>query len=65
VKGEPIVETPEDAIKCFLSTGMEYLVLHDLLLAKKRLHRVLNPIFKARSEIAALVQATLAVDIKH
>jgi len=26
---------------------------------------VLHPIFKARSEIAALVQATLAVDIKH
>jgi carbamoyltransferase len=65
VKGEPIVETPEDAIKCFLSTGMDYLVLHDLLLAKKRLHRVLHPIFKARSEVAALVQATLAVDIKQ
>jgi carbamoyltransferase len=35
VKGEPIVETPADAIKCFLTTGMDYLVLHNLLIAKK------------------------------
>jgi carbamoyltransferase len=40
VKGEPIVETPDDAIKCFLSTGMDYLVLHNMLISKKRSPRI-------------------------
>ena len=65
VKGEPIVETPDDAVSCFLATGMDYLVLHDMLIAKKRFHRVLYPIFKAHSEIAAIVRATLAVEIRN
>jgi carbamoyltransferase len=65
VKGEPIVETPDDAIKCFLATGMDYLVLHDMLIAKKRSHRILHPIFKAQSEIASIVRATLAVEIRN
>lgn len=30
--GEPIVETPEDAIICFLNTEMDYLVLNDFIL---------------------------------
>ena len=30
--GEPIVETPEDAIICFLGTDMDYLVLGDYLI---------------------------------
>ena len=44
VKGEPIVETPEDAIDCFLTTGIDYLVLHDMLMEKKRAHTVLSPV---------------------
>jgi carbamoyltransferase len=65
IKGEPIVETPEDAVKCFLSTGMDYLVLHDILVAKKKMHRVLRPLFKAHADVSTLVRATLAVDIGH
>jgi carbamoyltransferase len=65
VKGEPIIETPQDAIKCFLSTGMDYLVLHDWLIAKNRLHAFLHPIFKAQADIGALVRATLAAEIPH
>lgn len=34
VKGEPIVCTPEDAIKCFLSTEIDYLVLGNYLIKK-------------------------------
>src|SRR5262250_771201 len=34
VKGEPIVETPEDAINCFLSTGIDHLALHDTIMRK-------------------------------
>ena len=33
--GEPIVETPSDALKCFLSTNMDYLVLGDYLIQKR------------------------------
>jgi carbamoyltransferase len=63
VKGEPIVETPEDAINCFLSTGIDYLVLHDTLMTKKRAHRVLAPMLKMYGEIAALVRTTLSVEM--
>ncbi len=29
IKGQPIVETPSEAMDCFLNTGIDYLVLHD------------------------------------
>ncbi|MBN1881679.1 MAG: carbamoyl transferase [Deltaproteobacteria bacterium] len=32
IAGEPIVETPEDAIACFMSTEMDYLVIEDYLI---------------------------------
>lgn len=35
VRGEPIVESPEDAYRCFMRTEMDYLVLGSLLLSKK------------------------------
>ncbi len=34
VRGEPIVNTPEDAYRCFMRTGMDYLVIEDFLLSK-------------------------------
>jgi len=34
VAGEPIVETPRDALSCFLFTGMDYCVLGDTLVSK-------------------------------
>lgn len=33
--GEPIVETPEDAIRCFLNTRMDALVLEDYIVFKR------------------------------
>lgn len=36
VMGEPIVETPEDALLSFLSTGIDYCVLEDKLLRKRK-----------------------------
>jgi carbamoyltransferase len=62
VKGEPIVETPEDAIECFLNTGIDYLALHDVLMAKNRAHRVLSPVMTAYAEVASLVRMTWAAD---
>lgn len=35
VRGEPIVCTPEDAYRCFMRTGMDYLVLENYLLDKR------------------------------
>jgi carbamoyltransferase len=35
VRGEPIVCTPEDAYRCFMRTEMDYLVMENVVLAKK------------------------------
>ena len=35
VAGEPIVETPEDAVRCFLGTDIDALLLEDRLLVKR------------------------------
>ena len=34
VRGEPIVCTPQDAVNCFLKTGLDYLVLGNILASK-------------------------------
>ena len=36
VRGEPIVCTPTDAYRCFMRTEMDYLVVEDYLLSKKK-----------------------------
>jgi len=33
--GEPIVESPQDAIRCFFSTGLDYLVLGNYIVGKQ------------------------------
>jgi carbamoyltransferase len=45
-RGEPIVETPADAVTCFLGTKLDALVLHDVLLEKRHLHGALYPLFR-------------------
>jgi carbamoyltransferase len=35
VRGEPIVESPEDAYRCFMRTNMDYLVLENFLIQKQ------------------------------
>jgi carbamoyltransferase len=62
VKGEPIVETPRDAIDCFLSTGIDDLILHDTLVGKTAFHRAVSPVTSTYSEIAAMVRAGLSAD---
>ncbi|GAA4231928.1 carbamoyltransferase [Postechiella marina] len=34
IQGEPVVESPQDAIRCFFSTGLDYLVIGNFLLRK-------------------------------
>ena len=33
-KGEPIVETPEDALKVFLYTDLDYLIINNFIIKK-------------------------------
>ncbi|MFH0734912.1 MAG: carbamoyltransferase [bacterium] len=42
VRGEPIVNTPEDAFKCFMRTNIDYLVLGSYLLDKNQQNDLLN-----------------------
>jgi carbamoyltransferase len=62
VKGEPIVETPADAVQCFLATGIDYLALNDTLISKTVLHRVLAPFMRASSEVASIVRTGMNAD---
>ena len=57
IKGEPIVETPQDAIECFLGTGIDYLILHDMVMSKKAVHRFLSPIIGVYSDVKYIVQS--------
>ena len=55
VKGEPIVETPRDAVICFLTTGIDNLVLHDTLISKNALHRFVGPLVDTYTDVATMV----------
>ena len=56
VKGEPIVETPDDAMQCFLATGIDHLVLHDTVVSKGPLHKVVTPLMRTFGDVADLVK---------
>ncbi|WP_325050170.1 carbamoyltransferase C-terminal domain-containing protein [Cohnella faecalis] len=34
--GEPIIESPSDAIRCFLNIDLDYLVIHDFIVSKRK-----------------------------
>ena len=57
VKGEPMVETPHDAVACFLATGIDYLVLHDRLISKSAFHSVLAPLVRVYSDVVVMVRS--------
>jgi carbamoyltransferase len=58
VKGEPIVETPRDAVVCFLTTGIDHLVMHDTLISKSALHGIIGPLIGIYSDVASMVMAS-------
>jgi carbamoyltransferase len=59
VKGEPIVETPANAMACFLGTGIDCLVMHDRLITKGALHGILSPAVQIFSDVGAIVRTGL------
>jgi carbamoyltransferase len=62
VKGEPIVESPRDAVACFLTTGIDFLALHDVLLAKGPLHKLISPIVKVYSDVRVMMMTGVGTD---
>ncbi len=46
IRGEPIVETPTDAMKCFLGTDIDVLVIHDLLIEKRWTYPLVRPFMR-------------------
>ena len=48
---EPIVETPMNAVDTFLSTGIDVLVLHDLVIRKSWAYRLFFPFHKLIQKI--------------
>ena len=51
VRGEPIVCTPEDAYLCFMRTGMDALVLEDMVLLQKGSRLSIQPVTRAEYDI--------------
>ena len=58
IKGEPIVETPDDAVNCFLTTGIDNLVLHDTWVSKTAMHRIVAPVVGTYADVRMLVAST-------
>lgn len=54
IKGEPIVETPQQAMNCFVYTGIDYLAMHDTLFAKNALYKAVSPFIKIYYESRGL-----------
>lgn len=51
VRGEPIVETPVDAMKCFLGTDLDVLVMHDLLIEKRWTYPLARPLLRFAARV--------------
>ena len=51
IKGEPIVETPRDAVICFLTTGIDHLILHDTLVSKTAMHKIVGPLVDIYTDV--------------
>jgi len=58
IKGEPIVETPQDAVNCFLTTGIDHLVIHDTVVSKAAMHKVVAPLVNVYADVRTLVAST-------
>ncbi len=58
IKGEPIVETPRDAVNCFLTTGVDHLVIHDTIVSKGAMHKVVAPLVTIAADVRTLVAST-------
>ena len=58
IKGEPIVETPRDAVACFLTTGVDNLIMHDTVVSKTAMHKIVAPLVNTYTDVATLVSSS-------
>src|SRR5207247_4606555 len=58
VKGQPIVNTPREAIETFLRTGIEYLFLDNIVIGR-RTRELADTASQSEDEELALASATL------
>ncbi|MEK6595721.1 MAG: hypothetical protein AABZ18_04305, partial [Pseudomonadota bacterium] len=49
--GAEIVETPQDAVNCFLTTGIDHLVIHDTIVSKAAMHKVVAPLVNVYADV--------------
>ncbi len=50
------------SLNCFLGTGIDYLALHDMLIAKSAFHKFFTPFGRVYSEMSTVVQRGLTVE---
>ena len=51
VRGEPIVNTPTDAFNCFMGTELDYLVIGNCILDKKKQNLKLKKDYKSEFQL--------------
>ena len=51
VRGEPIVNSPEDAFKCFMGTDLDSLVIGNCFLEKDKQNKILKKNYKDNFEL--------------
>jgi carbamoyltransferase len=51
VRGEPIVNTPSDAFNCFMGTKLDYLVIGNCILDKKKQNKILKKNYQKKFEL--------------
>ena len=51
VRGEPIVNSPSDAFNCFMGTELDYLVIGNCILDKKKQKYSLKKDYKKKFEL--------------
>ena len=76
-ENEPIVESYEDAINCYLRTNMDMLVLNNVVLARKKLNYILDKLssnprvtiitvcFNSEKTIKGTIESVLSQDYKN
>ena len=51
--------TPRDAVICFLTTGIDHLVMHDTLVSKNAMHKIVGPLVNTYTDVATMVMANM------
>lgn len=60
IKGEAIVNTPQDAIRCFLGTKIDMLVINDVVITKKRAEKSASEFLPRDAQTGRIVNGAIA-----